>query len=108
MHTEDTLKFFDDATVILGQTVRQFSRTTCKYFHTTELPHEYASRGRREAALASKQAVSGSTNAVRSGPKRKKLNLNTYKYHALGDYPNSIRQFGTTDSYSTQPVSFFY
>lgn len=37
--------------------------------------------------------------------KRKKFfNLSTYTYHALGDYANTIRQFGTTDSYSTQLV----
>ena len=29
----------------------------------------------------------------------------TYKYHALGNYVDNIRRFGTTDSYSTQPVS---
>jgi hypothetical protein len=37
--------------------------------------------------------------------KPKFLSLNTYTYHALGDYAATIRQFGTTDSYSTQPVS---
>jgi hypothetical protein len=34
----------------------------------------------------------------------KTLNLNTYKCHALGDYVNTIRKYGTTDSYSTEPV----
>ena len=28
--------------------------------------------------------------------------------HALGDYHNQIRMFGTTDSFSTQSVSFHY
>ena len=37
----------------------------------------------------------------------KTLNLQTYKLHALGDYTETIRQYGTTDSYSTQPVSHF-
>ncbi|KAG5634841.1 hypothetical protein H0H81_000543 [Sphagnurus paluster] len=37
--------------------------------------------------------------------KKKTLNLNMYKWHALGDYPRTIRMFGTTDSYSTQVVS---
>ena len=32
------------------------------------------------------------------------LNLNTYKLHALGDYPSQIKLFGTTDSFSTQLV----
>jgi hypothetical protein len=107
MHTEDTLSFFDAATVILGQTVRKFAHTTCKVYDTSELPHEYATRGRREAALASKLGEADPKGrVVSSGPKRKKLNLMTYKYHALGDYPDTIRQFGTTDSFSTQPVSF--
>jgi hypothetical protein len=34
----------------------------------------------------------------------KVLNLLTYKVHALGDYVQTIRMFGTTDSYSTQIV----
>ncbi|KAK0183719.1 hypothetical protein F5146DRAFT_1106407 [Armillaria mellea] len=33
-----------------------------------------------------------------------KLNLNTFKFHSLGDYVASIHLFGTTDSYSTQMV----
>jgi hypothetical protein len=32
------------------------------------------------------------------------FNLDTYKYHSLGDYTEHIRQYGTTDSYSTEPV----
>ena len=43
--------------------------------------------------------------ATSSGPKVKKLNLQTYKFHALGDYPDMIRLYRTTDSYSTQLVS---
>lgn len=40
------------------------------------------------------------------GPTRrlKSLNLNTYKYHSLGDYADTIRKYGTTDSYSTELV----
>jgi len=109
MHTEDTLNFFDTATAILGQTVQKFARTTCKHYYMTELPHEYATRGRREAMLASKLTEADAKSkgkVVPSGPKHKKLNRKTYKYHALGDYPDTIRQFGITDSFSTQPVSF--
>lgn len=36
--------------------------------------------------------------------KQKTLNLNTYKFHSLGDVVPTIRRFGTTDSYSTQIV----
>lgn len=35
----------------------------------------------------------------------KEFSLQTFKVHALGDYVQSIEQFGTTDSYSTQIVS---
>jgi hypothetical protein len=38
------------------------------------------------------------------GRKMKQLNLNTYKYHAMGDVVRTIRRYGTTDSYSTEPV----
>lgn len=42
--------------------------------------------------------------APKVGAKVKSLNLCTYKLHALGDYVQTIRLFGTTDSYSTQIV----
>jgi hypothetical protein len=39
-----------------------------------------------------------------SGKRRKTFNLLTSKLHALGDYVETIKAFGTTDSYSTQIV----
>lgn len=109
LHTDDTLTFFDSATVVLARSVRKFQSTTCAHYHTTELPHEHAARGRREAALSSKQPKSALARRLQKGKsvstaKVKSLNLHTYKYHALADYPNTIRRMGTTDSYSTQPV----
>ncbi|KAG6913738.1 hypothetical protein DXG01_004665, partial [Tephrocybe rancida] len=38
--------------------------------------------------------------------KEKKFSLSTYKFHSMGDYTSTIRYFGTTDSYSTEIVSF--
>ena len=35
------------------------------------------------------------------------FNINTYKFHALGDYETMIHQFRTSDSYSMQVVSVF-
>ncbi|KAJ7220515.1 hypothetical protein GGX14DRAFT_354385 [Mycena pura] len=35
-------------------------------------------------------------------PRGKFLNLATYKFHAIGDYPSTIPFVGTTDSFSTQ------
>ena len=39
-----------------------------------------------------------------SGARPKGFNLNTYKLHALGDYPQTIRERGTTDNYTSQWV----
>jgi hypothetical protein len=106
IHTDDTLAFFDSVTVILGQSVHKFQHTICAYYHTTEIPNEYTAHGRPEATLASKQAGSANTlQRSNPNPKVKTLNIFTYKYHALADYPNTIQRVGTSDSYSTQPVS---
>lgn len=42
----------------------------------------------------------------KAGRRPKTFNLNTYKLHSLGDYVNTIRKYGTTDSYSTEPVRY--
>jgi hypothetical protein len=41
-----------------------------------------------------------------AGRYRKTFNLNTYKLHSYGDYVKTVRQYGTTDSYSTEPVRY--
>jgi len=43
-----------------------------------------------------------------NGQRRKEFNLQTYKYHSLGDYADTICRFGTTDSFSTETVSHFH
>lgn len=35
----------------------------------------------------------------------KKLNINTPKFHAMGDYVPGIRRVGTIDGYTTERVS---
>jgi len=56
--------------------------------------------------IGSSKAPDGSPGPARcdEGSREKTFNLNTYKFHALGDYAATIRQFGTTDSYSTEMV----
>jgi hypothetical protein len=69
-----------------------------------ELPKEAAARGRR---MTGQKGTAAKPPAVPKtpGPSRKKtLNLETYKLHAMGDYVNTIRAYGTVDSYSTQSV----
>ena len=71
---------------------------TCPAFNTVELPRESAARLRRTAN-------NPSARPSRSGGARlKTFNLSTYKIHALGDYPKTIRERGTTDNYTSQRV----
>jgi hypothetical protein len=35
----------------------------------------------------------------------KKFNLSTYKFHAMEDYMQTIKFFGTTNSFTTQIMS---
>lgn len=102
LHTESTLQSFEQSTSRLGQILRRFCSTTCEAFHTQDLPSEEAAGARRRAAnknhLSKQKAKSPST-------KVRKLNLKTFKLHALGHYVAAIRMYGTADSYSTQLVS---
>jgi hypothetical protein len=97
MHTEATLVRLEQVTTDLGRLMRDFRDKTCSKFHTTELAREVEAQNRRNARKTSVKAPNQSR-------KLKTLNLLTYKFHALGDYVRTIRMFGTTDSFSTQPV----
>lgn len=107
LHTDTTLKLFEKSTVDFGRQVHLFKRTTCEAYSTKELPQEIAARGRRKAALAKKGHIPRNQTQEETGEtsKTKTLNINTYKFHAIGHYPASIKQYGTTDSHSTQIVS---
>ena len=88
LHTDTTLDLFEAVTKEFGHLMRQFRNKTSEEFNTVELPSK--------------------ANTCRGGSrssKKKTLNLNTYKFHALADYVATIRLFGTTDSYSTLLVS---
>jgi hypothetical protein len=110
MHTDLTLDILSQVTTSLGNRFRTFRDKTCAEFPTKELERERVARARRQEKSKAKttpgSSESQSKNLGTGGRKPKILNLKTYKYHALGDYASTIRQFGTTDSYSTQPVSF--
>jgi hypothetical protein len=117
LHTESTLNALDNSTTRLGQLLRHFACVTCNAYETRELPSEEAAHGRRKAALAAKgqptkikAALAAKGQPAKGKEKAKKrlkyLNLDTYKIHALGAYARAIRMYGTTDNYTTQPVSF--
>ncbi|KAJ7668960.1 hypothetical protein B0H17DRAFT_904270, partial [Mycena rosella] len=102
MHSDSSIKLFRVVTTELGSQARHFVRTTCKDYTTYELPQEYNRRARRQAKKNSKSK--SAQTAQKSAKERKAWNLCTYKWHSMGDYPDAIVDFGTTDSYSTQIV----
>lgn len=57
--------------------------------------------GKRQLSTPLDQARDSSSV---TGRRNKTFNLNTYKIHSLGDYVATIKEYGTTDSYSTEPV----
>ena len=110
MHTDTTLALLSQVTTTLGNTLRTFQEQTCAAFPTRELQREQIARIRRqETSIATAEPGSSKPKSQKLGNSArqpKQLNLKTYKFHSLGDYPDMIRRFGTIDSYSTQPVSF--
>jgi hypothetical protein len=93
------LASFEALTRPLGIALRYFGGQFSDKFDTRELPKEVDARKRREA---------NDTNKGKPTNRRKDLkvrfSLSTYKLHALGDYADTIRRRGTTDSYTTQVV----
>jgi hypothetical protein len=120
LHTDETLEILDDLTTSLGNQLRLFCKTTCNAYETLELPKEARARQRpkktrqrnaqsqkktsRTPQMQTKATVEQSATQTGSKSNIRKFNLNTYKFHALGDYVEAIRLFGTADSYSTEPV----
>ncbi|KAG6906099.1 hypothetical protein DXG01_015940 [Tephrocybe rancida] len=113
MHTDSTLQDLDSSLTRLGNDLRHFKKVTCANYVTRELPGEVAARGRRSAALAAARKVPTSKPAQgriestkETAPKKKSrvrtFNLSTVKLHGMGDYPDTIRDHGMTDNYSTQ------
>jgi hypothetical protein len=102
MHTDATLDHLESLTKDFGRLMRQFRDLTCSQFQTTELPREVAARNRQRLRVQTKTFKESAVNS--GGRKHKSLNLLTPKFHSLGDYVQTIRMFGSTDSYSTQVV----
>jgi hypothetical protein len=104
MHSETTLSILDETFKKLARQLRKFRDFTCATFATVELPKEKAARERKAAR---QRSGSNDPNPGSSGRKTKTFNMNTYKFHAMGDYLTSIRVFGTTDSFTSQIVCEF-
>ncbi|KIK40326.1 hypothetical protein CY34DRAFT_87549, partial [Suillus luteus UH-Slu-Lm8-n1] len=103
LHSDETLILLEKSLRRLGAQLRKFSKFTCSAFRTFELPGEIAARHRNQNHTSESQP-----SMKAAGPRPKSFNLFTYKLHALGDYMQSIKVFGTTDSYTTQIVSTLF
>ena len=110
LHTEETLDIFERVTKDLGNRIRDFASDTCSSFATKELAREAEARrrcqGQQNLGKSSRQLQGATPHQY--GQQLKGLNLQTYKLHALADYPLQIRMYGTTDLYSTQSVRLVF
>ncbi|KAI0054779.1 hypothetical protein BV25DRAFT_1816540 [Artomyces pyxidatus] len=119
MHIDPTLDILSAVEQSLGEELRYFKDVTCSAFRTLELAREAEKRTRRANKKKAKvSGIPGSAasevpdsqpmpalgKALENERKSKTFNMNTYKCHALADYSSTIRMFGTTDSYTTEPA----
>jgi hypothetical protein len=109
MHTDETLKILDQTTISIGTEFRAFANKICPSFDTRELKREAAARRRRQAKGAESSRTTRSTEKHlkeqrEEPPQRRIFSLRSYKYHSIGDVSNTIREYGTSDSFSTEPV----
>jgi hypothetical protein len=107
MHTDHMLIIFKELTTTLGDQLRFFASETCSNFETFELPREAAARQRRQSKKPQVDILDTDPNPGKTR-RRKTINIDTYKHHALGDYVETIRTYGTSDSYSTELVCKFF
>ncbi|KIK25405.1 hypothetical protein PISMIDRAFT_96772, partial [Pisolithus microcarpus 441] len=108
MHMDEMLSILEHVTWDLGNRLCSFADETCSAFSMRELRHETESCMRHQACLKGSLLAHSQVNATAPGTATshcsKVLNLHTYKLHALGDYVSQIWLYGTTDSFSMQPV----
>jgi hypothetical protein len=103
LHTDTTLRMLATVGVALCQALRQFATVTCPKYATKELPREVNARVARQQA----QGKNGTREKKKKSKtiKLKRFNMATYKLHCIPDYPDAIRRYRRTDSYSMQTVS---
>lgn len=102
-HTSVTVRELQTSTTRLGKRLRHFVKTIGPSYDTRDLPKEIEARVRTHAR---KKKGSADLGAADTAPRKRELNMQTFKLHAIGHYPDCIEGYGTTDNYSTQIVSF--
>ncbi|RXW14382.1 hypothetical protein EST38_g11471 [Candolleomyces aberdarensis] len=104
LHTEHTIEHLSEVIKEFSKLIRKFREDVCSSCNTVKTPSELSRREQNQAC----QKVPGVPQETHQqdvfhGRQPKLLNLETYKFHSLGDYPAYIYLFGPTDSFSTQP-----
>ena len=94
LHNDFTVDFLEYTTSMLGSKMRCFAQEVCAKTPTKESEKEADARARKEGKKSASKRLAS-------------LAVFTIKWHYLGDYVSSIRWFGTSDSYSTETVSYF-
>ncbi len=108
---------FEQTGFSLGLKREEAART--RRAEKTKTPRKTSTRSTNTVAVLDSEATNAASPSEQTHPEPKKaagkqrrtLNLKTYKDHALGDYVETIRRYGTTDSYSTETaryLSFFF
>ncbi|KAG2056709.1 hypothetical protein BDR06DRAFT_1039209 [Suillus hirtellus] len=101
MHSESTLSVLDKTFKCLTHQLHKFQKFTCNTFTTMELPKERAAHKHK----ATHQCLTSDIpDAGGGGQRTKKFNMNTYKFHTIGDYLQTIQLFGMIDSFTSQIV----
>ncbi|KAI0349053.1 hypothetical protein OH77DRAFT_1525957 [Trametes cingulata] len=95
LHTDVSVGIFRAATGHMTEAMRDFARTTCERYETRELAKEVDARVRR-AEKSGADAPDRNSKVVHFNV------LNTYKYHSLPDYPDSVEEIGPLDNANTQ------
>ena len=99
---DESLVLLQQSSQQLGNQLHDFKRHTHAAFRTHELPKEAVQQQRREIT---EHPTGHRKKEARSVSLPKTFNLNIYKFHAMGDYVDMIKMFGTTDSYTTHVMS---
>jgi hypothetical protein len=103
LHTDTMLEMMETVGTALCQAIRDFATITCPQYKTRELPQETHAHTSRQQEQA--KCGKGTRQRKTAGIKDKSFNTATFKLHCIPDYVPTIREYGMTDSYSTQTVS---
>ncbi|KAF9473559.1 hypothetical protein BDN70DRAFT_761574, partial [Pholiota conissans] len=103
-HTDLSLTILESTTIELGHSLREFEKNVCPFYATQESSQEASTRERQTAKKLAGSKSAGASTASNPTSTNKTFSLNTYKFHSLGDYVETIRRNGTTDSFSTEQM----